>query len=273
MLPARVGPGSDPWDDPSEELPPQRGEPLPAGWEEQVEPGSGMTYWISITDGETVFERPTEAAAGAGSAAPLPPWLPPRASPSSPSSWPAASAAAAASTAAPQQPRPVSAAASSADDAAHGDGGNPIAPPPPPPPSALATGPSAAPAAPASTAALASHTASRTGPSGLMSSVRVGLFGARPSGEREYAPRARRRIPTVVGRNGRGQWEAVVAAVTSPPARARPASVLGPFGSEAEAHASARHDAPPVWEDGIACTRCGQGFGLVRRRHHCRNCG
>ena len=48
---------------------------------------------------------------------------------------------------------------------------------------------------------------------------------------------------------------------------------IGIFHSEAAALAAARHESPPSWTDSETCQRCGQGFGLFRRRTHCRNCG
>jgi hypothetical protein len=36
---------------------------------------------------------------------------------------------------------------------------------------------------------------------------------------------------------------------------------------------AARHDVPPSWDDAEQCARCSAGFGMLRRRTHCRNCG
>ena len=66
-------------------------------------------------------------------------------------------------------------------------------------------------------------------------------------------------------------WYVDVAALTV--GRQRAASSLGPFQSEAAAQAAARHEVPPVWDEGDRCARCNAGFGMLRRRHHCRNCG
>ena len=65
-------------------------------------------------------------------------------------------------------------------------------------------------------------------------------------------------------------WFVDVAAI---PSRQRPASILGPFESEGAARAATRHDVPPVWDDDSRCARCSVGFGILRRRSHCRNCG
>ena len=56
--------------------------------------------------------------------------------------------------------------------------------------------------------------------------------------------------------------------------RQRPAERHGPFATAAAATAAAAAIVPPVWQpDAPLCARCSQGFGLLRRRTHCRNCG
>jgi len=53
-----------------------------------------------------------------------------------------------------------------------------------------------------------------------------------------------------------------------------PTARIGPFATEAAAHEAARNFAPPVWqEDAKECGLCGHGFAVLRRKHHCRNCG
>lgn len=71
-----------------------------------------------------------------------------------------------------------------------------------------------------------------------------------------------------------GSYEWVVLIDPTPPPRPRASSMLGPFASEQEAKAAAAALVPPVWQpDAEACTRCSRGFGMLRRRAHCRNCG
>lgn len=41
------------------------GAPLPAGWEEQQDPGTGRTYFYNTLDGSTVWTRPTQPAGAA----------------------------------------------------------------------------------------------------------------------------------------------------------------------------------------------------------------
>ena len=79
----------------------------------------------------------------------------------------------------------------------------------------------------------------------------------------------RRLTPCTV--RGAGPWYVDMQAVPHPRFRELPA--LGPFPTEAAARAAARHEAPPVWVDEDHCNRCRQGFGLLQRRTHCRNCG
>ncbi|KAK3590950.1 hypothetical protein CHS0354_034521 [Potamilus streckersoni] len=40
-----------------------------------------------------------------------------------------------------------------------------------------------------------------------------------------------------------------------------------------EADAMFMADKAPDWKDGECCTRCRVAFGMVQRKHHCRNCG
>ena len=54
---------------------------------------------------------------------------------------------------------------------------------------------------------------------------------------------------------------------------AAPRLLLGPYDSREAAEAAAAAAVPPVWVEGDTCARCACGFGVLRRRHHCRNCG
>ncbi|KAL1521422.1 hypothetical protein AB1Y20_021086 [Prymnesium parvum] len=60
----------------------------------------------------------------------------------------------------------------------------------------------------------------------------------------------------------------------TPPPRTRGREVFVHLGARHSAAAAAAAVVPPVWQpDSAACARCAQGFGLLRRRTHCRNCG
>lgn len=53
-----------------------------------------------------------------------------------------------------------------------------------------------------------------------------------------------------------------------------PVARIGPFASEALAQEAGRNFAPPVWQkEGERCRLCRRGFAMLRRVHHCRNCG
>ena len=58
-----------------------------------------------------------------------------------------------------------------------------------------------------------------------------------------------------------------------PRTTAPPRLLLGPYDSREAAAAAAAAAVPPVWIEGDTCARCACGFGVLRRRHHCRNCG
>tara|TARA_B100000795_G_scaffold213909_1_gene167593 strand:+ start:646 stop:1077 length:432 start_codon:yes stop_codon:yes gene_type:complete len=58
-----------------------------------------------------------------------------------------------------------------------------------------------------------------------------------------------------------------------PRTAAPPRLLLGPYDSREAAEAAAAAAVPPVWVEGDTCARCACGFGVLRRRHHCRNCG
>ena len=58
-----------------------------------------------------------------------------------------------------------------------------------------------------------------------------------------------------------------------PRTTAPPRLLLGPYDSREAAEAAAAAAVPPVWVEGDTCARCVCGFGVLRRRHHCRNCG
>ena len=79
-------------------------------------------------------------------------------------------------------------------------------------------------------------------------------------------------MPVSTRQTSPSSWSVDVAAATVG-SKGRAAFHVGVYSQEAAALAAARHSAPPEWEDTDQCSRCGQGFGLLRRRSHCRNCG
>jgi hypothetical protein len=151
---------------------------------------------------------------------------------------------------------------------------------PPPPPMPPAPPPNQQPAvAPvriqgggvSSRASLSSMTAlGSVAASQLGAAVQKAVFGAAgASSTPTDVARARQLAPVAYVQVGSG-WRVDVRATTNPK---RVAFQLGPFATETEARAAAQHEAPPVWEDADQCARCGHGFGLLKRRTHCRNCG
>lgn len=55
-----------------------------------------------------------------------------------------------------------------------------------------------------------------------------------------------------------------------------PVARIGPFSTEVVAIEAAQNFAPVLWEDAENVRRCGlclHGFAVLRRKHHCRNCG
>ena len=239
-------------------------QPLPPGWQAEVEPNSNVTYWVNTETGDMVFDRPSVAAHQPSPPPPPPPPVP----------LPIRAAQAHAPPPSEDHPRwPQSAAVA-----------QPHAVPQPyaaPAPALPAEAASAAPATPSAPLPSLQLTLSGAGArlSSSIISVRTAVFGAppppdTPEGVRERRrARARRPVPSSLRVRADGHWEAVLEATSAPAPRVRSASVHGPYASEAEAEAARRHDVPPMWDDEASCLRCGQGFGLVRRRHHCRNCG
>lgn len=117
--------------------------------------------------------------------------------------------------------------------------------------------------------------------SSASSSATVAIFGASsgPAVAEEITPSERtlvtHRIEQQQVHNDADpalSWFVIASSTTAP--RARPAEQFGPYRSQAEAVAAALALVPAVWQaDTPSCTRCGQGFGLLKRRTHCRNCG
>lgn len=147
---------------------------------------------------------------------------------------------------------------------------SPSGPPPPLPPPPLPT-----PRTSRSTSGAA------TSVSRLAGSVHAAVWGTeRPDAAAPMnALRTRQLAATTVRQvevaSGGGQpihsgWRVDVAAIAG---RQRASVSLGPYETELAAQAAARHEAPPIWDVGQHCVRCGVGFGMLRRRHHCRNCG
>ena len=183
---------------------------LPEGWEECQDDASGMSYYVSIESGETVFEPPTAPASGTPSGT-----LPTQRAPPP-----------------PLTPRPWAAVSTSVHP----------------------SGPQMA-----SNALIAVH------------DVVFGSSRPSPTVAATAAPQPRQPIATTVQQTASGSWQVVLAPMIA--GRTRPTSTLGPFSSEVAARAAARQDAPPKWENADQCVRCAAGFGLLRRRTHCRNCG
>ena len=113
--------------------------------------------------------------------------------------------------------------------------------------------------------------------SSLLSTASAAIFGTPPpDGSSLAASLPRRRVQVNVRALPEQPGSYAVDVPIQEPDGPRPVTTelfIGVFLSEAAANAAARHEAPPLWTDADNCQRCGNGFGLLRRRTHCRNCG
>lgn len=79
--------------------------------------------------------------------------------------------------------------------------------------------------------------------------------------------------PYHIGRDVDGKYRVEVEFSAGVGGRGAPVAKFGPFETEGAAVHAALNFAPPVWQDSAACALCSYGFTMLRRKHHCRNCG
>jgi hypothetical protein len=209
---------------------------LHEGWEEQIDAASGRSYYIHGPTGDVVLDRPLAASPPPLATAPV---SQPSITRTAVTPNPGYSA---------QQPAPDSA---RAPDSVRGSS-------------------SARPAD--SVRGSISESLLRITPiaSQLGTVVREAVFGAAAAPAAVAATRPSRQLASTTIRQEGALWTLELQPTRHPE---RTAATIGTYSTEAAALAAARHDAPPVWLDAEQCTRCAHGFGLFRRRTHCRNCG
>ena len=76
----------------------------------------------------------------------------------------------------------------------------------------------------------------------------------------------------VVELRGDKPFQSLVKKFGSPDSEA-PRESVGFFQSIDHAQAVCIREAPPAWQNSPRCQLCGTDFGILNRRHHCRNCG
>ena len=143
----------------------------------------------------------------------------------------------------------------------------PMPPPPPPPPQMPPVGDS-----------VSTLERGLSGLSALGGLVRSSILGsAAPVDASTTDAEPRTLVPYAINESTAEAGRFLVSADVSRSGKPRtgpvPRLVFGPFDSWQAASAAAEATVPPAWHEGAACMRCQSGFGVLRRRHHCRNCG